>query len=75
MSRGEGAGSRYLKVVCRQRGCGCQVRVTRKWLELGARRGVQLPATAAWSWRIVTGQCGADPILARPVGRGGRFYA
>ena len=38
MSRGEGAGSRYLKVVCRQRGCGCQVRVTRKWLELGAPR-------------------------------------
>ena len=38
MSRGEGAGSRYLKVVCRQPGCGYQVRVTRKWLELGAPR-------------------------------------
>ena len=37
-SRGEGAGSRYLKVVCRYPGCGYQVRVTRKWLELGAPR-------------------------------------
>ena len=35
-SRGEGAGSRYLKVVCQQPGCGYQARVTRKWLELGA---------------------------------------
>ena len=37
-SRGEGAGSRYLKVICRQPGCGYQVRVTRKWLALGAPR-------------------------------------
>ena len=37
-SRGEGAGSRYLKVVCRVPGCGYQVRVTRRWLELGAPR-------------------------------------
>lgn len=37
-SRGEGSGSRYLKVVCRQPGCGYQVRVTRKWLELGTPR-------------------------------------
>ena len=38
MSRGEGAGSRYLKVVCQVPGCGYQVRVTRKWLALGAPR-------------------------------------
>ena len=37
-SRGEGAGSRYLKVICRQPGCGYQVRVTRKWLALCAPR-------------------------------------
>ena len=36
--RGEGAGSRYLKVVCRRPDCGYQVRVTRKWLDLGAPR-------------------------------------
>ena len=35
-SRGEGSGSRYLKVMCRVPGCGYQVRVTRKWLEWGA---------------------------------------
>ena len=35
-SRGEGAGSRYLKVICQHPGCGYQVRVTRKWLRLGA---------------------------------------
>ena len=38
MSRGEGSGSRYLKVVCEVPGCGYQVRVTRKWLALGAPR-------------------------------------
>ena len=27
-----------MKVVCRQPGCGYQVRVTRKWLELGTPR-------------------------------------
>ena len=37
-SRGEGAGSRYLKVVCQHPGCGYQVRVTRKWLALGLPR-------------------------------------
>lgn len=37
-SRGEGAGSRYLKVVCEHPGCGYQVRVTRKWLALGLPR-------------------------------------
>ena len=37
-SRGEGAGSRYLKVACQHPGCGYQVRVTRKWLALGAPR-------------------------------------
>ena len=37
-SRGEGAGSRYLRVVCQEPGCGYQVRVTRKWLRLGAPR-------------------------------------
>ena len=37
-SRGEGAGSRYLKVSCQYPGCGYQVRVTRKWLALGAPR-------------------------------------
>ena len=37
-SRGEGAGSRYLRVVCQHPGCGYQVRVTRKWLRLGAPR-------------------------------------
>ena len=37
-SRGEGAGSRYLKVMCGHPGCGYQVRVTRKWLEMGAPR-------------------------------------
>ena len=37
-SRGEGSGSRYLKVVCQVPGCGYQVRVTRKWLALGAPR-------------------------------------
>ena len=31
-SRGEGAGSRYLKVTCQHPGCGYQVRLTRKWL-------------------------------------------
>ena len=35
-SRGEGAGSRYLRVVCQHSSCGYQVRVTRKWLEVGA---------------------------------------
>ena len=35
-SRGEGSGSRYLKVICPHPGCGYQVRVTRKWLALGA---------------------------------------
>ena len=35
-SRGEGSGSRYLKATCQQPGCGYQVRVTRKWLALGA---------------------------------------
>ena len=35
-SRGEGSGSRYLKVTCQHPGCGYQVRVTRKWLALGA---------------------------------------
>ena len=35
-SRGEGTGSRYLKVSCRHPGCGYQVRITRKWLALGA---------------------------------------
>ena len=35
-SRGEGSGSRYLKVACQHPGCGYQVRVTRKWLALGA---------------------------------------
>ena len=38
VSRGEGSGSRYLKVVCEVPGCGYQVRVTRKWLALGAPR-------------------------------------
>ena len=38
VSRGEGAGSRYLKVVCQVPGCGYQVRMTRKWLALGAPR-------------------------------------
>ena len=37
-ARGEGSGSRYLKVVCQVPGCGYQVRVTRKWLALGAPR-------------------------------------
>ena len=37
-SRGEGSGSRYLKVACQHPGCGYQVRVTRKWLALGAPR-------------------------------------
>ena len=37
-SRGEGAGSRYLKVTCQYPGCGYQVRLTRKWLALGAPR-------------------------------------
>ena len=37
-SRGAGSGSRYLKVVCQVPGCGYQVRVTRKWLALGAPR-------------------------------------
>ena len=35
-SRGEGSGSRYLKATCQYPGCGYQVRVTRKWLALGA---------------------------------------
>ena len=35
-SRGQGSGSRYLKVVCRHPGCGYQVRVTRKWFLMGA---------------------------------------
>ena len=35
-SRGEGSGSRYLKVICPYPGCGYQVRITRKWLALGA---------------------------------------
>ena len=35
-SRGEGSGSRYLKATCQHPGCGYQVRVTRKWLALGA---------------------------------------
>ena len=35
-SRGEGSGSRYLKAVCEQPGCGYQVRITRRWLALGA---------------------------------------
>ena len=35
-SRGEGFGSRYLKATCQHPGCGYQVRVTRKWLALGA---------------------------------------
>lgn len=34
-SRGQGSGSRYLKVVCPLPGCGYQVRVTSKWLALG----------------------------------------
>ena len=38
VSRGEGSGSRYLKVVCEVPGCGYQVRVTRKWLAVGAPR-------------------------------------
>ena len=37
-SRGAGAGSRYLKVICQHPGCGYQVRLTRKWLALGAPR-------------------------------------
>ncbi len=37
-SRGEGSGSRYLKVVCQVPGCGYQVRITSKWLALGAPR-------------------------------------
>ena len=37
-SRGEGAGSRYLRVVCQHPGCGYQVRITRKWLAQGAPR-------------------------------------
>ena len=37
-SRGEGSGSRYLKVACQHPGCGYQVRVTRKWLALGTPR-------------------------------------
>ena len=37
-SRGEGSGSRYLKVVCQVPGCGYQVRITGKWLALGAPR-------------------------------------
>ena len=37
-SRGVGAGSRYLKVTCQHPGCGYQVRLTRKWLALGAPR-------------------------------------
>ena len=37
-SRGAGAGSRYLKVTCQHPGCGYQVRLTRKWLALGAPR-------------------------------------
>ena len=35
-SRGEGSGSRYLKAVCEHPGCGYQVRITRRWLALGA---------------------------------------
>ena len=35
-SRGEGSGSRYLKAVCEHPGCGYQVRLTRRWLALGA---------------------------------------
>ena len=37
-SRGAGSGSRYLKVVCQVPGCGYQVRITSKWLALGAPR-------------------------------------
>ena len=48
-SRGEGAGSRYLKVTCQHPGCGYQVRLTRKWLapfgsDHGHRPGPTLPA-------------------------------
>ena len=37
-SRGAGSGSRYMKVVCQVPGCGYQVRITSKWLTLGAPR-------------------------------------
>ena len=62
MSRGEGAGSRYLKVVCQHPGCGYQVRVTRKWLALGtpqcpvADHGTMVPedpqSQTSRMWRI-----------------------
>jgi len=35
-SRGKGSGSRYLKVVCKHPGCGYQVRITGRWLAMGA---------------------------------------
>lgn len=37
-NRGPGSGSRYLRVVCPLPGCGYQVRMTRRWLKLGAPR-------------------------------------
>ena len=61
-SRGEGSGSRYLKVVCQHPGCGYQVRVTRKWLALGtpqcpvADHGIMVPedpqSQTSRMWRI-----------------------
>ena len=45
---GMGYGSRYLKVVCQHPGCGYQVRITRKWLALGAPR---CPRLGGWPLR------------------------
>ena len=71
-SRGAGSGSRYLKVICQQPGCGYQVRVTRKWLAIGAPQCpvaghgsmVLEAAPAGGQLRLVNGSAaGATPAV------------
>lgn len=71
-SRGKGSGSRYLKVVCGHPGCGYQVKITRRWLAIGAPQcpvaghgSMVLEATpASGQLRLVNGSArGATPAV------------
>ena len=73
-SRGQGSGSRYLKVVCRHPGCGYQVRGTRRWLEIGAP-GVPLLVTGAWCRQkqpLAAGSARATPRVPSPTTGAGK---
>ena len=65
-SRGKGSGSRYLKVVCSHPGCGYQVRVTRRWLAMGAPK---CPVAGHGSMVVAEADAGQLRLLDGPTAR------